>query len=420
MGRECRVDSGIWTDTATYDSMNDETTFYAEPACVFSGHQVGWKVLLNTQRPSYYEIKSVSGSELVVAGDLTSPTMAGAGDWFRIITPYGVDSDNGRLSANPWPTTPRTRTWAGYRYMPPAVGATDLSGSNIGTAQVGGNETGAYHCYNREYDITTGRWTTPDPAASPWGNLQDYVGSRPIDRNDPGGLSPEGMAAAARAERDKYADGHTDCGGKGSGLTIGVKLHTKKTDEFHGDEAEKRAHRYIAKKAANGIGHLNVIIDAYTGADLLREMVEAVQNCEKVEKDAGWGCCCCIENIYIGGHASAIFGGGDYLNLKEAKLYSGLMCKDATIKNYQCFGGATTWTDTGAFWEGLLLRRGGTYTGADSEVNWGNGLDVLLGNVPDPKPHGKGEWKEYKIKAGDTLADLKEKYGDTPIVGGKN
>ncbi|MEZ5991906.1 MAG: hypothetical protein R3E76_06100 [Planctomycetota bacterium] len=43
--------------------MNDETTFYAEPACVFSGHQVGWKVLLNTQRPSYYEIKSVSGSE---------------------------------------------------------------------------------------------------------------------------------------------------------------------------------------------------------------------------------------------------------------------------------------------------------------------------------------------------------------------
>ncbi|MCA8936840.1 MAG: hypothetical protein KDB68_11635, partial [Planctomycetes bacterium] len=143
--------SGIWTDTATYDSMNDETTFYAEPACVFSGHQVGWKVLLNTQRPSYYEIKSVSGSELVVAGDLTSPTMAGAGDWFRIITPYGVDSDNGRLSANPWPTTPRTRTWAGYRYMPPAVGATDLTGLiSLGTEQIGGNETGGYHCYNRE------------------------------------------------------------------------------------------------------------------------------------------------------------------------------------------------------------------------------------------------------------------------------
>ncbi|MEZ5991909.1 MAG: RHS repeat-associated core domain-containing protein [Planctomycetota bacterium] len=184
--------------------MNDETTFYAEPACVFSGHQVGWKVLLNTQRPSYYEIKSVSGSELVVAGDLTSPTMAGAGDWFRIITPYGVDSDNGRLSANPWPTTPRTRTWAGYRYMPPAVGATDLTGLiSLGTEQIGGNETGGYHCYNREYDITTGRWTTPDPAKQ-YSNLFSYVGSRPLAHRDPSGLYTKEIVEANMTEMRRW------------------------------------------------------------------------------------------------------------------------------------------------------------------------------------------------------------------------
>ena len=47
---------------------------------------------------------------------------------------------------------------------------------------------GQYHCWNRVYDIQTGRWTTPDPAASPWSNLQGYVGSNPVSRTDPSGL----------------------------------------------------------------------------------------------------------------------------------------------------------------------------------------------------------------------------------------
>lgn len=55
-------------------------------------------------------------------------------------------------------------------------------------AQPGGNHTGDYNCWNRIYNPHTGRWTTPDPAASPWWNLWDYVGNKPASRADPTGL----------------------------------------------------------------------------------------------------------------------------------------------------------------------------------------------------------------------------------------
>jgi len=45
---------------------------------------------------------------------------------------------------------------------------------------------GQYYCWNRTYDTLTGRWTTPDPAATPWANLSDYFG--PTSSNDPSGL----------------------------------------------------------------------------------------------------------------------------------------------------------------------------------------------------------------------------------------
>ena len=48
---------------------------------------------------------------------------------------------------------------------------------------------GQYSCWNRVYDVLTARWTTPDPAASPWTNLNGYVGN-PIQQRDPTGLEP--------------------------------------------------------------------------------------------------------------------------------------------------------------------------------------------------------------------------------------
>ncbi len=45
---------------------------------------------------------------------------------------------------------------------------------------------GQYYCWNRTYDINLGRWTTPDPVATPWWNLFDY--SQPALVVDPSGL----------------------------------------------------------------------------------------------------------------------------------------------------------------------------------------------------------------------------------------
>jgi hypothetical protein len=54
--------------------------------------------------------------------------------------------------------------------------------------QPGPNLKGDYYCWNRIYDPNVGRWTSPDPANRPWGNLQDYVGSRVPSHLDATGL----------------------------------------------------------------------------------------------------------------------------------------------------------------------------------------------------------------------------------------
>lgn len=46
---------------------------------------------------------------------------------------------------------------------------------------------GQYHCWNRYDDPATGRWTTPDPVATPFSNLFDYAGNEPTRRRDPKG-----------------------------------------------------------------------------------------------------------------------------------------------------------------------------------------------------------------------------------------
>ncbi len=47
---------------------------------------------------------------------------------------------------------------------------------------------GNYHCNNRVYSIGTGRWLSPDQAASPFFNLFEYCNSNGLQMSDPTGL----------------------------------------------------------------------------------------------------------------------------------------------------------------------------------------------------------------------------------------
>jgi hypothetical protein len=164
--------TGIWT---TVGEVSGDTELVAEFMASFSAHMVGWKLIPNVRRPSYHTIIAVTGNDQVtVAGDLTSPALVAAGDWFRVVPPYGADVRAGD-EASPETQYPRNNLWAGMRWMPPEIPAAPDS-------------PGTYHGWHRVYDARTGRWTTPDPAATPWWNLQDYVGGRPLTATDPTGL----------------------------------------------------------------------------------------------------------------------------------------------------------------------------------------------------------------------------------------
>jgi RHS repeat-associated protein len=88
----------------------------------------------------------------------------------------------------------------------PAIPIATTACSNSLTQQ---HKLGQYHCWNRELDLQTGRWTTPDPAASPWANLQSYAENDPTCTSDPVGLQPADDLDELRAEskRKRGANG---------------------------------------------------------------------------------------------------------------------------------------------------------------------------------------------------------------------
>ena len=81
---------------------------------------------------------------------------------------------------------------AGYRYQPPQMGfwvdPPGAAGLGVYGAATGPNHLGQYYCWNRTYDINLGRWTTPDPVASPWWNLFDYCLAASTSSTDSSGL----------------------------------------------------------------------------------------------------------------------------------------------------------------------------------------------------------------------------------------
>ena len=79
---------------------------------------------------------------------------------------------------------------------------------------------GQYHCWNRVYDIQTGRWTTPDPAMSPWKNLYTYVGLDPIRFVDSNGLARDEWVTDCPADYGRCVMSSLDCVMKGINAAI--------------------------------------------------------------------------------------------------------------------------------------------------------------------------------------------------------
>lgn len=59
--------------------------------------------------------------------------------------------------------------------MPPLTGI-ETSGT-VYHAQSGQNKAGLHDCWHRTYSPFFMRWTSADPAASPWWNLMEYCGT---------------------------------------------------------------------------------------------------------------------------------------------------------------------------------------------------------------------------------------------------
>ncbi|MBX3473601.1 MAG: hypothetical protein KF754_04395 [Planctomycetes bacterium] len=132
-----------------------------------------------------------TASRVEVFGDATG--LSADGKTYRLVAPPGVDSMTGALAKPSNMLSNRADNrgcmwlWSGYQYVPPQVGH-ESGGSTTG-AQAGINKLGTYYCWNRTYDVFMGRWTTPDPAATPWGNLWDYVSGVPTGAGDSSGLA---------------------------------------------------------------------------------------------------------------------------------------------------------------------------------------------------------------------------------------
>ena len=146
----------------------------------------------------------LTATRVEVFGDATG--LSADGQTYRLVAPPGVDSIT-CASAKPANTLSNRADnrgclwlWSGFaqrthpsnalrcegKYVPPQVGH-ESGGSTTG-AQGGINKLGTYYCWNRTYDVFMGRWTTPDPAATPWGNLWDNVGNKPLRWSDASGL----------------------------------------------------------------------------------------------------------------------------------------------------------------------------------------------------------------------------------------
>lgn len=186
--------------TAISGGTNTTFTVFASGAggavSNFRPWQVGYYLQPNTKKPSYHKILSVTGNTVTVEGNCAALASTGYANHFRVIAPPDVNGFEGGRVYDPVCEESRY-LWAGYRYEWPIVGHRIINTQQPDYNQPGpdgsqttwdGNALGQYHCWNREYDVLMGRWTTPDPAASPDFNLSDYALCSPLILSDSSGL----------------------------------------------------------------------------------------------------------------------------------------------------------------------------------------------------------------------------------------
>jgi RHS repeat-associated protein len=182
--------AGCWDSAPTYSSGTDTTTFTNSNGD-FPDHSIGWTLQPDARHSVFFEITSISATTITVRGDARS--VVPNGSWYFIIPPVGVDKETAALDPSPEAYPSRYLAFH-YRYMPPMAGVSITSAQNSSVTegihgyQEGLNHQGQYQAWHRYYNPTTGRWTTPDPAAAPWTNLVGYVGANPLSFTDPSGL----------------------------------------------------------------------------------------------------------------------------------------------------------------------------------------------------------------------------------------
>ncbi len=186
---------GTWTSAPSYAS--GQTTF-TNTGAAFASWQVGSILVPDTNIGAPLVVVSATATTLVVAGDARG--VAGSGSQYIVYAAPFTDPNHGTLQTDPHNGGTRY-LWAGYRYQPPQMGfwvdPPGAPGLGVYGAATGANKLGQYYCWNRTYDIATGRWTTPDPVATPWWNLVAYVGDAPTQGSDPSGCAAAAVAAGA-------------------------------------------------------------------------------------------------------------------------------------------------------------------------------------------------------------------------------
>ncbi|CAG0956071.1 hypothetical protein PLCT2_00475 [Planctomycetaceae bacterium] len=136
-----------------------------------------------------------SATEVEVSGTATG--VGSNGSRYLIYAAPFTDAAHGTLQTDAHKTGTRY-LWAGYRYQPPQIGFWVNPGAGFGVygAATGSNRLGQYYAWNRTYDINTGRWTTPDPVATPWWSLWEFVRNHPVTSSDASGLAVPAVVAA--------------------------------------------------------------------------------------------------------------------------------------------------------------------------------------------------------------------------------
>jgi RHS repeat-associated protein len=205
--------AGVWTsapvfdDNSTPEDPSDDTTVFADTGADFQEHMVGWLISPKVEDFDYIEIIASTATTITVKGN--AQYLAAADDRYWLFAPPHVVPSTGTIDPDALCTSSKW-LWAGYEYIPPMAGFyVDPEGApSLGTygAQSGNNKAGSYYCWNRTYDTSTGSWTTPDPAASPWSYLLEYADNNPVMLDDPTGLQGSTDKTVSSKENEKRSN----------------------------------------------------------------------------------------------------------------------------------------------------------------------------------------------------------------------